>query len=874
MSAPTSGERAARIRQWLVSDPPHEQLTEVFRELSNRDKGAARPVRERLDELRRLRSQDALASDWADRARSLLELTRLNLADALAWQRDAAKAGAPLSREPLASLRQQLSDRVKAIEDLQHRSQVQREAAVLLVQRIELLSTKPWRDAQALQSGLGDDVAQWQVQADLLSADPAWSSVDPRFPPQIEAARQQLQMVWQAFDAALLQTLAAAEDAALPLPAVPVWADQLRAAREQASVAAGDKPSRPKVDPAVLARQRAEAAAAVQQALEALTRELGEGHGKAAPKAAADLRQTLKEHGRHIDAALEAQVHAALTSAGELEGWQRWRADQIREELLAKAQALVAQPLGGRKQQEALRQLREQWKTSDQGGVPNHGLWRKFDEACNQAYQVVEEWLKQVREQQEANKAQRQALMDELRAWTEAHRADEDWKLHLRALQSFEQRWREAGHLSEKLFAQWQAQWKQLIDQAQSPLQAARQLSVSLRRSLIDEAQQLAAEQPLRIDAVRALQQRWQQESQRVPLDRRQEQKLWDAFRKPIDEAFARKTTEREKAAQALGEHDRRVMAAAQALEKANSSGDVQQIQAAVRALEVALRAPVDTPQASAIRKPGEGVGTAPEGSSTDTTTPQPEPDSAQTAAEPSAEAPDQTPAKPSPVQAPRPVIAVRGDDRPGARKPEPVHSARADRGQRRDGPRDRGSMRTPREGGRFDASQSRFPDRGHFEDRGPRLGGAAFRAQREALEHAQQALRKLAAQAHGEVLTQIMNAWQARDASQVPPAQALGKALNAAARQRWTQALESAPALDEEAAGQAMLRLEIAADLPTPAEHLSARRMLQLQMLTQRHAAAPAQTWSEDVAKMLSSPHQPTQARRLQAALKVLLRQ
>ncbi len=882
LSAPTSGERAARIRQWLASEPSPEQLTDVFRELSHRDKGAARPVRERLDELRRLRSQDALASQWIDRARSLLDLSRLNLADALAWQRDAAKAGAPLSREPLASLRQQLNDRVKAIEDLQHRAQVQREAAVLLVQRIELLSTKPWRDAQSLQAGLKDDVAQWQVQADLLGADPAWSSVDPRFPPQIEAARQQLQIVWQAFDAALLQALAAAENAALPLPAVPVWADQLRAAREQTALAASDKPPRPKADPAVVARQRTEAAAAVEQALEALTRELGEGHGKAAPKAAAELRQTLKAHGKHIDAALEARVHAALTSAGELEGWQRWRADQIREELLAKAQALVAQPLGGRKQQEALRQLREQWKTSDQGGVPNHSLWRKFDEACNQAYQVVEAWLKQVREQQEANKTQRQALMDELRAWTEAHRANEDWKLHLRGLQSFEQRWREAGHLSEKLFAQWQTQWKQLIDEAQSPLQGARHDSVNLRRSLIDEAHQLAAQQPLRIDAVRALQQRWQQESQRVPLDRRQEQKLWDAFRKPIDEAFARKTTEREKAAQALGEFDRRVIAAAQALEKANTSGDAQQIQAAVRALEAALRAPVDAPQAREDSRGSQASGAVAAAAvpSDEAAASQPEPGSAettdQTPAEVSAGAADQAPAQPSPVpaQAPRPVIAVRGDDRPGARKPEPVHSARAPRDQRREGPRDRAPIRAPREGGRFDPSQSRSSDRAHFEERGPRLGGAAFRAQREAMEHAQQALRKLAAQAHGEVLTQIMHAWQARDASQVPAAQALGKALSAAARQRWTQALEHSPALDAEAADQVMLRLEIAADLPTPAEHLPARRMLQLQMLTQRHAAAPAQTWSEDVAKVLSSAHQPTQARRLQAALKVLLRQ
>lgn len=99
-TAPTSGERAARLRQWLDTDPAPERLQEVFKELSARDKGAARVLRERLDELRRARDQEAIAADWAARGQTLLEQVKLNIADAMAWQRDAAKAGAPLSREP------------------------------------------------------------------------------------------------------------------------------------------------------------------------------------------------------------------------------------------------------------------------------------------------------------------------------------------------------------------------------------------------------------------------------------------------------------------------------------------------------------------------------------------------------------------------------------------------------------------------------------------------------------------------------------------------------------------------------------------------------------------------------------------------------
>jgi hypothetical protein len=140
----------------------------VFKELSGRDKGAARAVRERLDEIRRAKGQEAIAAEWAEKAQALLAASKLNIADALAWQRDAAKAGAPLSREPLSLLKVQLADRVKVIEDLQHRVQVQREAAVLLAQRIEVLSTKSWRDAHAALELLRADVARWQEQAQEL----------------------------------------------------------------------------------------------------------------------------------------------------------------------------------------------------------------------------------------------------------------------------------------------------------------------------------------------------------------------------------------------------------------------------------------------------------------------------------------------------------------------------------------------------------------------------------------------------------------------------------------------------------------------------------------------------------------------------------
>jgi len=40
--------------------------------------------------------------------------------------------------------------------------------------------------------------------------------------------------------------------------------------------------------------------------------------------------------------------------------------------------------------------------------------------------------------------------MDEVKAWTEAHADNSDWRMQVRTLHQFSDRWRNAGHLNEK----------------------------------------------------------------------------------------------------------------------------------------------------------------------------------------------------------------------------------------------------------------------------------------------------------------------------------------------------------------------------------------------------------------------------------------
>ncbi|MDE3232071.1 MAG: DUF349 domain-containing protein [Pseudomonadota bacterium] len=914
-AAQTSGERAAKLRDWLLTEPSQEDLQHVYKEISTRDKGAAKVLKEKIDELKRSQGQDVLATEWAERATAMLHASRLNIADAMAWQRDAAKAGAPLSREPLASLKSQLAEKVKAVEDLQHQVMVQRETAVLLAQRIEVLSTKSLKEADAANEVLQADVSQWLQQAHALTEDAAWQSVDLKFPPQLDASRHQLSSVWQAFEAALSQAKAARDDEAQALPSVPVWAEEIRVARGGQPVAvapaegatagsqethaspsgADAKPAKtPKVsitkmDPAQRQALREAANQVVTGALTLLAAESNEANLLA-------LRQTLKDHGRNMDTNMDAKVHEALLAAGDADGWQRHVADQKRLALVLKAEALFKKVpvktedtsaetaeaqeaadveaagqaeekapqevfhlepvLGGRKMQEALRQLREEWKQADQGGLPNHSLWKRFDAACNNAYKVVQTWLDKIKHEASEHRAQRLALIEEVKAWGEANAQNNDWRAHLRALHQFGDRWRNAGHLSEKAFAELQPLWKQALHAAAAPLEAAQKASTARRQALIAEAEQLGAAPVLRVDAVKALQHNWQTEAQSVPMDRRIEQKMWEAFRKPLDEAFSRKTSSREHTSSApLSAHDRLVLDASNALKAANASGDVQKIKVAMAALDAAIKGQAQAVAAEATSATSDAPAeTSAEAESSD----QPAPDVEAVVSK--------APEAPKPV---RPLVAMRGDDRPGQKKAVPAPAGRP--GDRRDGkggPRGDKPGFGDKAGGRFDRADK--GDRFERQDRGPRLSDAAFRAQRDAKEHAEMALRKLAAQAHGESLTNLLAAWEKRQADLVPTSQELGRNVNAAARTAWSQAIGQSPKAD---AGEAILRLEMAAEVPTPAENLNERRALQLQLLTRKNQPGPQDTWALDVTAVLSSAHDPKVARRLQNALKNLLR-
>ena len=875
-AATQSQERTSLLKAWLLTQPSLADLNRVHREMSARDKGAAKVLKEAIDLLKREHHQEELVLEWTLKAQSALSQHPFVMGDALAWIRDAAKAGAPLSKEPLAGLKAQLSERIKSVEDLQQQCMVRREGVHLLMQRMDNLSAREWPHAQASLGAVKEDVEQGISALDRLVQHPDWPHVDLRFPSQIEQSRQLLWAAWQAFDAAGQVASLAAQDPQAPLPGVPAWAESiLRMRQPQAAATAHPKPdvepvkpvAKPEPTPEELAQRQAVHAQRVELLAQAvaLTKWVsdpqalpeGEAPAQEAPVQEAPAQEAPAQEAPAQEApAQEAPAQEAPAQEAPAQEAPAQEAPvqeapvqeaPVQEAPTQHIQIKHQEPghweaaLPVRQIQQQLRTLRDAWKALDHQAPIHHGLWRKFDQACNRAYPFVKSWLGEIKEQNQSHLAQREALIAQVQEWTAKLGDSPDWKQVQRDLQHFSEQWRHCGHLNEKAFTQILPQWKAAMKAAEAPLNQAVRDNIAQRKQLIDEAKALGEQSPLPIEAIKALQARWQQVSQAMAIDRRLGQKLWESFRQPIDEAFARNPKPARGPGRQgpvshapLSPHEQAIMSATQELEQAIAQRDAARIQAARDALQASLRS--SQPVQSGVDQPSAAQAQdVPQAHEAEATRDDP------VASEPA----------PAPA-APRKVVAVRGDDRHKIERPvvegrrdRPGHGAAAGR-MGRDG---RGH-------------ESRAP-------RGPRLSDAVFLAQRMALEKADKAMRTLSAQAHGEHLRQLIDCWKSRDVAQLPSAKLLGKGLDSVQWQSWKTALADAPRAGD---ATAWIRLDMAAGLPSPAADQTQRRAYQLQLLTQRHAATPEQTWAKEVAKVLSSAHTPEGEKRLQDALKVLL--
>jgi hypothetical protein len=315
--------------------------------------------------------------------------------------------------------------------------------------------------------------------------------------------------------------------------------------REQAAAAAAEAQAQ-----ASLAEEAARAAqhAAQSSALRRLSGLLAKAHGALRDGdtgRAAGLRRAIDESLPSVAAPpahLTRQLQQLDAKLNELKQWKDFAVAPKRAELIAAMEALIGSPEAPKALAERIKQLQNEWKSISKGIVSDSQAdWQRFHQAAETAYAPCRVYFEAQAKTRQENLQHRHALLERLRNFEAAHSGEHpDWRSVAAVLREAPLEWRRHVPVDRAAAASSQKEFDAALARLQQRLDAWYAQKVAEKMSLIERARALASKQDNReaVEGAKHLQQLWQNIG---PVDRDQEQSLWNEFRAQCDVVFAKR---------------------------------------------------------------------------------------------------------------------------------------------------------------------------------------------------------------------------------------------------------------------------------------------------------------------------------------------
>ncbi len=240
-----------------------------------------------------------------------------------------------------------------------------------------------------------------------------------------------------------------------------------------------------------------------------------------------------------------------------LESWLKWSDGQARDGLMAKAEGLKSSPLPPDVLAKEIRAIQDEWKALDKknGGAPKP-KWDKFNAVCKEAYAPAKAHFDALRKQRNENASVREKTIDALHALAVeaaaplAEGETRDWVAIERKKSALFDEWKKGGGVANAAWKALDEKFDAALKELDGALDGAREPEIARRKRLIAEAEELSKATPSRevTDRAIAVQRRWAAERpQGLPhLRRKDEQKLWDEFKKHTDAVFKARDAQRD----------------------------------------------------------------------------------------------------------------------------------------------------------------------------------------------------------------------------------------------------------------------------------------------------------------------------------------
>ena len=317
-----------------------------------------------------------------------------------------------------------------------------------------------------------------------------------------------------------------------------------------------DKPAAaPRPERTVVARADDADLAAANDALSKLGELIAAGDVRGSRNAATKLYQQFTA--KHFPKMEEQRLNELDGEVKRLESWLKWSDGQARDGIMARAEALKGSPLPPDELAREIRTIQDEWKALDKknGGAPKP-KWDKFNAVCKEAYAPAKAHFDTLRKQRNENASGREKIIDDLHALAEEAAAPlpegtlRDWVDIEKRKSGLFDLWKKGGGVANAAWKSLDEKFDVALKMLDGALDAAREPEIARRKLLIVEAEELANATPSRetTDRAIAVQRRWAAERPLgLPhLRRKDEQNLWDVFKKHTDAVFKARDSERD----------------------------------------------------------------------------------------------------------------------------------------------------------------------------------------------------------------------------------------------------------------------------------------------------------------------------------------
>jgi hypothetical protein len=261
-------------------------------------------------------------------------------------------------------------------------------------------------------------------------------------------------------------------------------------------------------------------------------------------------------HRKEVEQRVEDARQALVIRARELreaDEWKRWSAASKQEQLIRKAEALLASEDDARLG-ERLKELQAEWRSLG-GGPRDRGqeLWERFKSTCDQVYERVRAQRGKLDEERKGNLTRKLELCEQ----AEAIQDSTDWEATANELKRLQAAWKEIGPVprrdSKKVWERFRAACDHFFERRQPHLEesiAEQTENLERKRALIERAEVLAESSDWAETAgeLKRLQAEWKGVG---PVPRKDATEVNQRFRAACDRFFERRKAEAEAAREA-----------------------------------------------------------------------------------------------------------------------------------------------------------------------------------------------------------------------------------------------------------------------------------------------------------------------------------